>query len=138
MGRWAPRETLDGEIKTYEERNFGFFSVNSDIVKEEFSVTFRTANDILKSLRIPSKLVFCDFFRHNGNSTNCKVKPDIDLCILGPHISLWMDGETLPNSASSIISRVGQRGTFLVHSYHIMWRSNAVLFLAKGKQVYNY
>ena len=63
---------MDGQIKTNEDENFGYFSVKLNIVQEEFSVIFQTINDLLKTLRIPCKLIFCDFVNHNGNISNYK------------------------------------------------------------------
>ena len=57
-----------GTIQTKEDRKFGYFSMQTDNVKCDFSATFDKINKNIKAKSILGTILFCKFVKHDGNS----------------------------------------------------------------------
>jgi hypothetical protein len=110
-----------GSIKVNKRKNFGYFSMNTSIVKQDFTPTLRKIQENMQAKNIHGDLVFVEFVNHDG-----------------AHISLWMKPEGTSDSIESIIQNIGEWGEFFVQSYGFKKNDRSILFAAKGNFLFNY
>ena len=61
-----PNKVFTGKITLNLKRNFGFFSMNTNVVKRELKDEIKCLNKNLQQKNLSGKIVICEMTNHDG------------------------------------------------------------------------
>ena len=131
----GPSLTFSGQINVDENKNFGFFAMDTSDVRSKLANVLHMLNLNRKKKSLSGTILMCRFTTHSGIRIIFICSCDTVLIyLLGPHITLWMNSERIRKfSHKSIKVWLGQLGEVEVKKWHFVKAGKTILLTAEGK-----